>query len=203
MIRPEIDAVGQWKLEAPFSVDPTITYQCEAINGFQALEAQGIDVYERFYLPFGLSTSKYSEDKINNIDIVTLMSEGLDPVLVPTSFILEAPGVDAVDYKQFFLAIRLGALPGNISLDKLKTEIEDLVKTEVGIVPSVEEVVHPVAGTVSLAQHEQIEAARNSLKEITPSFKQRYEETAELLSRQAEKIKFLEEEIIRLNDYIG
>lgn len=203
MVRPEIDAVGQWKLETPFQADPAIIYKCEAINGFPALEAQGVDVFERYYLPFGLSQSKYLEDKLNNIDIVTLMSDGVDPILVPTSFINEAPGVDVVDYKQFFLGVRLGPLPSNSSLDKLKTEVEDLVRTEVGIIPDVKIVVHPVGGTITTAQHEQLEAARNALKEIKPSFKHRLTVANETLARQAEKISFLEAEIIRLNDYIG
>ncbi|CAH0447971.1 hypothetical protein SM033_00147 [Vibrio phage vB_VpaM_sm033] len=203
MIRPEIDATGVWRLEAPYTIDESAVYRCEAINGFNSLEAQGVNVYERYYLPVGLDESTYLNDKLNNIDIVTLMAEGYDTVFVPTTYILEAPGADIVDYRQFFLGVKIGLLPATTSMVELEAAIKDIVKARLGVTPDIRPVVHPVTQTVTLAEHDQIEAARLAALDITPSFEQRYIEEVEKNARLSERINLYEGEIVRLKDLLS
>ncbi|QNI20957.1 hypothetical protein [Vibrio phage vB_pir03] len=203
MIRPEINATGQWVLEQPFTADPSIVYSCQAINGFEALELAGVDVYLRYYSPLGIDEAKFREDKLNKVDIVTLIAEGKDPILVPTSYILQAPGVDAVEYNQYYLAIQLGMLPGNTSFVSLVERLKDVVKSDIGITPLIRQVAHPVTNTVTNAEHEQIEAMRATLREVTPSSEQKVIEQQKIIAAQATRIILFQEEIIRLRDLLG
>lgn len=203
MIRPEIDATGTWRLESPFSIDESVVYRCEAINGFQALEAQGIDVFQRYYYPVGLDESTFQADKLNNVDIVTLMAEGEDTIFVPTTYILEAPGADVVDYRQFFLSIKLGLLPASTSMGNLQQVIADAVKTQLGVTPDIRTVVHPVTQSVTLAEHDQIEAVRRATIEIVPSYQARFEAQIEINTRLRERIVMYENEILRLKDLLS
>ena len=130
---PPINATGRYILREPFDniVEPTDTYRCEAIDGFQVLELRGINVYNSFYAPKGISTSRYNEDKSAGINIVTIMSS-TNTVHVPSSYIFSYPNQLDVPYGRIILSIDLGPLPSDFPLDDIISEMIQVGSTLTG-----------------------------------------------------------------------
>jgi hypothetical protein len=198
MATPPLNAVGEYVVKAPFSIDGGAIYKCEALNGFEALEAQGVNVFDNYYAPYGLTQADYEADRDSSVDIVTLMSDTANTLILPSSYIDSFPDQGIVDYKHAFIAVDIGMLPANYLLTPLLTEIEDISKAYVGTDTEAKLVLHPVAETIDATRHEQLTVARNALKEIRPSYALKYLQEVEKSARLSDKIRNLEQMVIDL-----
>jgi hypothetical protein len=101
------------------------------------LEARGVDPYEAFYKPHGITQQAYEQDVTNLANIVTLMSDTQPLVYVPDTYIESYPDVTAVPYRHIVLSMSLGAVPDSLVLDDLTTKIEELIEANIGITGTV------------------------------------------------------------------
>ena len=197
MATPPINALGQYVVRPPFNIPAGAIYKCEAINGFEALEKDGINVFSKFYTPFGISQDIFNTDRINGIDIVTLISSTHPTVILPSSFIVSFPNITAIPYNNVFLVMDLGILPDKTELragiDYCKEVIEDFH----GVTPTVQVVAHPIAGLIDSSQHEALVNARIAkMKERDTVYKQ-FQDAQVKIAAQQQRINLLEAELRR------
>ena len=197
MATPPINALGQYVVRPPFNIPAGAIYKCEAINGFEALEKDGANVFSKFYTPFGISQDIFNTDRINGIDIVTLISSTHPTVILPSSFIVSFPNITAIPYNNVFLVMDLGILPDKTELragiDYCKEVIEDFH----GVTPTVQVVAHPIAGLIDSSQHEALVNARISkMKERDTVYKQ-FQDAQVKIAAQQQRINLLEAELRR------
>ncbi len=200
---PPLYATGQWSVKTPFTVDENAIYTCKAIRSIDDIEARGIDPYEAFYKPLGISRDRYELDVTNLANIVTLMSDTQPVRYVPDTYIESYPDVTTVPYRHIVLSISLGAVPDTLVLDDLTTKLEELVETNIGIQGTVK--VHQ-AGTVAkgLAQGTHRTLENNRLARIADNTTDRarvieLEEELERLRTQAATL----EQIVIDNDLLS
>lgn len=197
MATPPINALGQYVVRPPFNIPAGAIYKCEAINGFEALEKDGVNVFSKFYTPFGISQDIFNTDRINGIDIVTLISSTHPTVILPSSFIVSFPNITAIPYNNVFLVMDLGILPDKTELragiDYCKEVIEDFH----GVTPTVQVVAHPIAGLIDSSQHEALVNARIAkMKERDTVYKQ-FQDAQVKIAAQQQRINLLEAELRR------
>ena len=197
MATPPINALGQYVVRPPFNIPAGAIYKCEAINGFEALDKDGVNVFSKFYTPFGISQDIFNTDRINGIDIVTLISSTHPTVILPSSFIVSFPNITAIPYNGVFLVMDLGILPDKTELragiDYCKEVIEDFH----GVTPTVQVVAHPIAGLIDSSQHEALVNARIAkMKERDTVYKQ-FQDAQVKIAAQQQRINLLEAELRR------
>jgi len=162
MATPPHLAVGTYELQTPFTVVAGATYICESIEGFEALNAEGVDIYAVYYAPHGLSTSDYLRDLRNNENIITLLSNTEAPIRVPSSYILSFPTTKSVPYSRTFVTFDLGALPNDMDLSDTVTAIKELLDANIGINSTGKVMTGLIADSVSFSRHADLEVARQA-----------------------------------------
>lgn len=163
---PAIDATGSYVLRAPWSVSPSESYRCEAIQGFEAIAERGGNVLADFYQPMnGIdgfdAADAYVTDRNRNINIVTLMSGSGATIYVPSSFIISYPNELSVPYGRIVIGVDVGPLPADFPLDDLRAELAAVASTYVGNVGIMTNVhVIPMAGFVGVDAAANLATAR-------------------------------------------
>lgn len=133
---PGINATGVYVLYTPWVVEAGAIYRAEAIDGFESLEANGVDVYARYYQAYedqGITIQDFQRDRLNAINIITLMSDTAETIYVPSSYIKEFPRSIAYPYSRVLLSVDLGLLPDGVSLQTTIENIQSHVSELVGI----------------------------------------------------------------------
>lgn len=167
--RPEVDSAGLFMLRSPFVAEPGVTYVCESISGFSALEGIGIDVYQRYYQSNQLTRMDYESDLNNNVDIATLVSVAGGTIYVPTSYIDSFPNAASIPYSQVTVSFDLGLLPDDYVLDAIVAQAADVFHGQVGVDPTPRQHYIPVLDTIDFVKHTELESARNTNAELSDS----------------------------------
>jgi len=159
---PPMGTRGLYSLKAPFSTVPNQLYTCAAVRYFKDIQNQGGDVFNKYYVPKGLTQADYTRDLAAGVAIVSLTSETQAPIYVPSSYILSFPGLTSFNYQNVVLSLSLGALPDTLDLTFLKTQVGSTVAAVIGVVPTVFENVAASTGVITPEQHDALEAARQA-----------------------------------------
>lgn len=160
---PPLYATGSWKVAAPFTVKAGTNYSCHAIRSLADLEALGVNPYEEYYLPVGISEETYREDRKNLPNIVTLMSDTAPTLYVPDTYITSYPALDIIPYRHLVLSVSLGPVPDTLAFGDLKVKMREMVTNSIGVDSEVE--IHQagfVAQGVTTDQHQIYENARKA-----------------------------------------
>lgn len=159
---PPVGTAGIFTLQAPFAVK-LITgapYTCMAVRRLADVIHEGIEPYERYYEPFGLTREIYTAALAEDVCIVSLRSSGGQWLEVPSTYILSYPDQGGVPYTSLVLAVNIGPIPNHLNLAAIKQRLIDDVRDYIGIDSSVMTVA--VSETKLIAQSISIgiEAAR-------------------------------------------
>lgn len=158
----QINMRGVFTLKEPFHADANFEYRVESIRTFDELRGLRIDPFFEYYNKNGLDRDTYQRDINNDELIVTLLSDRVDPIYVPTSFMVSLPATDSVPYSHLVLGVSLGLLPNTFDTSNLEDLVSSLVTEYTGIVSRVEVVKTPTTGIVTPTQHRLIKTARQS-----------------------------------------
>lgn len=161
---PPIGTSGIYKLASPFAakLQSGMSYRCEAVRRVIDFVELGVDVYEEFYLPEGISRDQYNLDVSNQVAIISLVASSGHFVHVPSTYILAYPDIGGVPYTVMVLGLELGAIPNYMDLTGLKYAIQNLVRDTIGVTPQVREVVISAVQKLSQSDHDALENARRS-----------------------------------------
>lgn len=148
---PAIGLRGHYKLLPPFDAisngihvpsDPQSTSQkpvssilltCKSIEKISSLVGLGTDVFGTVYEPFGLTEDEYKEDLKNDVNIITLWSDGGVIITFPGKYLAEYPNTNGVGYLVNHLHILLPAFPHYFSFSQVISDIQGLVQLRLGI----------------------------------------------------------------------
>ena len=195
---PIMHARGKWELLAPWTADlvADASYVCIAIDSFQKVLAEGINIFEAYYKPKGLSQEKYDTDRVNATSLVTLHSDDHGEIVVPTTYIKSAPTSVSSGFSRLVMGLDVGVLPDSIDLSYTTAEIKALFSALTGLT-DVEVTMYtaPITGTMTPEQAASFEANRLAAIEKRATF---YATNEKLQARVAEleAVKLRYEQII-------
>lgn len=183
LITPPINTSGIYTTYAPFILPANTVFRCSAIRSFKELEVRKINVFQTYYVPFGLGEDIYKADAAIGASIVTLEAGDGAEYYVPNTYIESYPGSSGLLYDRKVIVVELGLLPSTVSVDHLFPLIDDLVTKNVGVENKCRVAIAPYTGTVDHATHVQLE---NSRRVAIKSHKTLYEENDELKAQNIE-----------------
>lgn len=162
----DINASGIFRLRAPFDdLLPTqTTLTVKGVRKLSEIIASGIDPYEKYYEPQGISEAIYDLDFLADVSIISLTSGSGQWLYVPSTSIISYPNVNGVSYTSMILGVSLGSLADTTLLDALKTSITNVVKDALGVTPDIKEIAASASAIVSHDDHVLIENARSVIK---------------------------------------
>lgn len=195
---PIMHARGKWELLDPWKADlvADASYVCIAIDSFQKVLAEGINIFEAYYKPKGLGQDKYDTDRVNATSLVTLHSDDHGEIIVPTTYIKTAPTSVSTGFSRLVMGLDVGVLPDSIDLSYTVAEIKELFGALTGLT-DVEVTMYtaPITGTMTPEQAASFEANRLAAIEKRATF---YATNEKLQARitELEAIKTRYEQII-------
>lgn len=157
---PPIGTRGVYALTNPWTITVGVIYTCAAIREFVDIENLGVNVFETYYEPMGLTQANYELDRKNNEVIVTLVSDEYAPIYVPSSYIASYPDLSYRNYQHVVLSASFGPLPTYVDLTFVKDQMGSVISDVIGLEPEIHESVAPMSGVVTPDDHESLEAAR-------------------------------------------
>lgn len=157
-----MEVSGRFEAITPFNakVLQGVFYTVIAIRLFDDCEADGEDVYQRYYAPMGLSNAEYSVDKSSGAAIVTLRDPDGNTVELPDTYIASYPKMGAAKYQHVVLAVSLGPIPETVQLDTLIAKIGEVTSDVIGVENRVQIAAAPSSGVITDEEHEALETAR-------------------------------------------
>lgn len=171
-LTPPMNARGTYQLLQPWIAPAQVIYTCKAIRSFADIYDDGVDVYNTYYAPLGLTQAQFQLDVVANANIITLIADSSDPntlfggsyiIYVPDTYIQAYPSTSNVPYSRMAMCVDLGALPDYLDLTALQSQVTNVVSDTIGVVaPNLNVYVYkaPSTGTVTGTQNNVLEAAR-------------------------------------------
>lgn len=179
---PPLHAKGFYQVATPFLLQANTLYECAAIRDYQDLIQAGVDIYAVYYQPVGLTQQNYQDDLAAGANIITLMSDNAPVIRLPDTYITAYPDMGNVVYNQVVISLSLGPLPDGLDLTFAKQQIGAAASAVIGLEPTVNVHIAPSTGTISQAEADANEIARQA------AIANRTTDTAKLLACQAQLI---------------
>lgn len=179
-IVPPLNIAGQFTVKAPFTLVEGVSYQVIAQREFRDLIINNVDIFDRYYSPWGISQADYENDVKNGAVLITLFSDDAATVYVPSTYILSYPDLSATTFRHRVLSVSLGAVPDSMALDDFVSKLAALTSDVVGVVPTVTQHSVSLSMAVSTDAANAFEAARQA------RIKDRTSEHAQLLAAKAD-----------------
>lgn len=151
-LTPPIRARGTYQLKTPWVANPNIIYTCVAIRGFEDIYETGLDVYDTFYKPYGVTTGTvigsvtfdFEVERSKKPNIITLLGADNSTIHVPDTFIASYPATANPRFVRIVLAAELPPLLENANLTAVKDGVRDYIAQHFGSIPTVMEWRAPV-----------------------------------------------------------
>lgn len=194
---PALGSTGVYTLAPPFELSDELVYRCDAVIGFSALRAAGINIYDKYYEPVDLTPEDYARDLDNGEFIVTLVPKGAGSLIyIPTSYIRAVPSVEMVPYNKIILSIDLGLLPDKLELKTLMDDLSAFASDVIGVTPKAK--LHQISmkGGIDVKTHKNLENARKSLITHRTSVHAENVRLTRLLDERNARIALLESALI-------
>lgn len=190
-LSPPLWAKGRYTVIEPFTVSPTMIYQCIELRDFEGIFASGDKVYEEYYEPLEIPESKYRADLKDDAVIVTLVDIDGNMLYIPSSYIRSFPNTGDVPYKHLVISCSLGAVPDYLDLATLTEVMQTAVLETVGVANSKVNIASaPARNAISPSEHDALEAARTASITYTETYKSKY------LKAETEKVKLQEKVLV-------
>lgn len=195
---PSLGSAGLWTLNSPYNslVLGTTQYRCIAVITVAGAVAAGQDPLNNVYIANGDSQATFETDLANDDFLITITSGPGDVVTFPRSALVGQPEADGVLYRNLMMGISLSAIPDDLDLTTLQSQISDLVLHTLGVQSSI--YLAYVGGTTILspAQAAALESARQA--RITTPQSTQYQ-NSQLLAERAQLLQ----KIADLSTYIA
>lgn len=194
---PPVGTAGIYKLAPPFStlLQANMSYRCDAIRRIADFVEVGVEPFEEYYLPYGLTQAQYDQDMANQVCIVSLVSASGHWVYVPSTYIIAYPDLNGVPYTVMVLGLELGAIPNYRDLSGLKSVLSELCRDTIGVVPSIKEVAISAVQKLSQSDHDALETGRQNLINNTQT------DRSKVIALTAE-LAALRQQYRQLEDYV-
>lgn len=159
---PLMRAKGPYELKLPWVADPKQIYECTEQRTYQALEVSGVDVYTTYYLPKGLEQAVYERDRDAGEYILTLTSNAVAAIHVPSSYLARYPDQNVVPYQWVVISASLDLLPDTMDLTFAQEQMATLLADIIGVKPRVRLSTLPFNETITVEESLLMERARKA-----------------------------------------
>lgn len=192
-VLPDIGLSGVFELRTPFDtkVPNKTKLICKAIRKISDYLASSEDVKELCYLNNGLTEEDYENDLISDTEIVSLQSGEGQWLYVPAGYIVSYPLTNGVPYRSLVIGVNLPQIPVDQDLSDMNTDIANVVKDHIGLLPIISSVETSTIIYVATDKHESNIALRN-LEKNNKSYRTRYIEANLTIDALNNKIQELE-----------
>ena len=155
-VLPDIGLSGVFELRTPFDtkVPNKTKLICKAIRKISDYLASSEDVKELCYLNNGLTEEDYENDLISDTEIVSLQSGEGQWLYVPAGYIVSYPLTNGVPYRSLVIGVNLPQIPVDQDLSDMNTDIANLVKDHIGLLPIISSVETSTIIYVATDKHE-------------------------------------------------
>jgi hypothetical protein len=170
---PIMHARGKWELLDPYRtlIKDDVSYTCNGINDFGKVLAEGINIFEAYYKPYGLTLEQYNSDRVNGTSLVTLKSDDYADVLVPTTYIKVAPTTVTSGFSRMVMGLDVGVIPDTLDLTYVQEEVKELFTALTGLTDiTVTMYTAPMTGILTPEQAASFEANRLAAVENRQTF---------------------------------
>ena len=138
LINLKIGDEGYFTFAEPYNTDDfNKKFKVIGIRSLSDLYYNEEDPLNNIYLHYNMTKQDYEEDIENDINIITLSSNGNKLTYIPQDRILSLPKTDGVEYIKRVITVNLGMLPKNINLQDIQSDIKDMVGDAIGVIPGV------------------------------------------------------------------
>lgn len=179
---------------APFDayVNPRLIHECIGVETIDGLLAKGDDPFTDIYEPVGLTEDQFNVDSDAGIRIITFQAATGEILYVPEVYIEAIPDANGVPYRCVMLGISLSAIPDDMDITDIKTEISDMVFNYIGVRSEIKEVAYGEPSILSPEEHAAVEQARISHITNNVSSRLRVTQLEAMVSDMSIKIQALE-----------
>ena len=175
-IIPPIGTKGKFAFKAPFdkNTKADTEYTVYSIRSIKELIDSGEDPAKYVYESVGLNSTDMANDQADNVPIVILSSGTNNYIYVPANNITSLPDITGVKYQQKMLAINIGHLPLDYSLDVVKDTIKEAVLEMTGIESTVEAISTSAIKFITDDEHSKYMKLIDGRKTSNMSYRTRY-----------------------------
>lgn len=132
--KPTTGLRGVYSLREPFKAALSeAIHTCTAIRRLSTLVAAGEDVYNDYYLQYGLTKEDYERDIGLDKDLITIMSDGGSVLHFPVGYMLSFPNMNGEVYQRFIVQIGLPPFPRDTDFSVVEGAIQDVMHSHLGI----------------------------------------------------------------------
>ena len=186
-IIPPIGSKGKFTFQSPFDTGTKkdTEYTVYSIRSIRELMDSSEDPLKYIYKNVGLSETDMNKDIEDNIPIVVLSSGTNSYIYVPANRISTLPDISGVKYQQKMLAINIGHLPLDYSLDVVKETVKEAVLEMTGIESTVQAIDTSAIKYITSKEHTTYMKLIAGRKKSNMSYRTRYK----ILNNQYESLK--------------
>lgn len=147
---------------APFDtlINPRLIQECIGVETINGLLAKGDDPFTDVYESIGLTEDQFNADSDTGVRIITLQSSLGEIYSVPETYIEAIPDANGVPYRCAMLGISLSAIPDEMNIAELKTELGDVIFNYLGVRSEIKEVMYGEPSILTQEEHTAVEVAR-------------------------------------------
>lgn len=191
---PALDSIGTYQFKKPLSdfISSQTVFRCKSIRKISELISNGVDVYGTYYEKYNIDKLVYEQNKLDDISIIGLYNDTTKWSYVPTSYIDAYPDSSGVPYRRMAYAIDVGPMEESFDLTVLNSQLFELIKTNLGIEPSIRTVSLSRPAMVRFDDHEAIKKMRLGRVKVERSLYYELSESKQQLEEARKKISVLE-----------
>jgi len=123
-LSPQVGVKGFYGVLPPFVLEDS-PYECTNVATMKSLIISGVNVYDVFFKPYGLSKTEYDVAYQSNDRIITLTSDSGEELELPEYYVNSIPLIDNVIYGNKSLVVELGEMPLDIDLSNIVNVIKE------------------------------------------------------------------------------
>lgn len=186
-ITPPIGSKGKFSFKPPFDTitKSDVEYTVYSIRSLKELIDSGEDPLKYIYQKVNLTAEDMNNDLTNNIPIVVLSSSTNSYDYIPANMITSLPEITNIRYRQKMIAINVGYLPVDYSMDTVKETIIEAVKEMTGIESTVQVIDTSAIKYIAEDKHKTYMQLLDGRKTSNMSYRTRYK----ILNTTYEKLK--------------
>lgn len=182
---------------APFNawINPRLIQQCIGVETINGLLAKGDDPFTDIYETAGLTEDQFNADADAGVRVITLQSSLGEIYSVPETYIEAIPDANGVPYRCAMLGISLSAIPDEMDITELKTELGDVIFNYLGVRSEIKEVMYGEPSILTQEEHTAVEVARVANITNNVSSRLRVTQLTAMVNDMSLKIQALEQYI--------
>jgi hypothetical protein len=147
---------------APFDtvINPRLIHECIGVETINGLLAKGMEPFADIYEPNSIDEDTFNTHADSNVRIITFQSATGEIHSIPELYVEALPDANGVPYRCIMLGISLSAIPDDMDITDLKTEVGDMIFDYLGVRSEIKEVAYGEPSILTQDEHAAVELAR-------------------------------------------